>query len=99
MQINNTGITNNTANGNTGTQKTSSSNSTDKTVSTELNNGDSVELSQAAKVLTELEAKITDSSDVDTSKIANIKQAISEGSYSINADSIASKMLASDDLL
>ncbi|MGH1440883.1 MAG: flagellar biosynthesis anti-sigma factor FlgM [Cellvibrionaceae bacterium] len=99
MQINNTGITNNTANGNAGAQKTGASAKPETTATSATSTDDSVELSQAAKVMTELEAKISNSNDVDASKVADIKQAIADGSYSIDADSIASKMLASDDLL
>jgi len=99
MQINNTGITNNTANGNAGAQKTGASAKPEAAGTSGAGTEDSVELSQAAKLITELETKIASASGVDTAKVADIKQAIADGSYSVDANSIASKMLASDDLL
>lgn len=99
MQINNTGITNNSANSNAGAQKTGASAKPETTGTSGAGTEDSVELSQAAKLITELETKIASASSVDTAKVANIKQAIADGSYSVDANSIASKMLASDDVL
>lgn len=99
MQINNNGITNNTTNGSASNQKTNSPTKTQEGVNTAVQvSGDSVELSQAAKAITELEAKIASVSDVDASRVASLKQAIADGSYYIDADSIASKILESDDL-
>lgn len=98
MQINNNGITNNTANGSANTQKTAASAKAENSSSAAATSGDSVELSQAAKSLTELESKINASADVDTNRVADIRQAIADGNYSIDADKIAAKLLASDEL-
>jgi len=106
MLINNSGITNNTTTGGASNQKTGGSvkpdSTTDGAIEGNANSvaksNDSVELSQAAKVLTGLEAKIASAPDIDTSRVDSIKQAINDGTYSIDADSIASKIVAGDDL-
>ena len=53
-----------------------------------------VELSSEAHVLSQVAAV----DDVDTTKVEALRKAIAEGSYQIDADAIAEKMLASDDL-
>lgn len=96
MQINNNGITNST---NTNSKQTPVGSESNKKTSTESTNQagqDSVFLSQEAQVLKQLEAKIADSPAVDMAKVDSIRQAIADGSYSINAESIASKMLNMD---
>lgn len=60
---------------------------------------DSVSLSSEAQILARLEAKINAASDVDSDRIAVIKQAIENGTYEINAEHIAGRMLDQDDLL
>jgi negative regulator of flagellin synthesis FlgM len=104
MQINNSSITNNTTNGGASNQKTggsaklagTSEGTSNTTASSVPKSNDSIELSQAAKVMTDLEAKIASASDVDAGRVESIKQAINNGAYSIDTDSIASKIVSID---
>jgi len=57
------------------------------------NVGDSVSLSAQGQNLAKLEAAIAQSPEVNESKVAQIKAAIDDGSYKVDADSIADKML------
>lgn len=59
---------------------------------------DSVSLSAQAQNLSKLEANIQTSPEVNEDRVAAIKKAIADGSYQINADSIAGKLLAQDSL-
>ena len=58
-----------------------------------------VVLSQEAQALTRLEARIQASADVDTEKVAAIREAIAGGRFEIDAESIADRLLQQDDLL
>lgn len=60
---------------------------------------DQVLLSSQAQSLNKLESKINSLPDVDLNKVAEIKRAISEGRFEINAKRIAENMLNQDDLL
>lgn len=60
---------------------------------------DQVVLSQEAQTLGRLQAKINTSPDVNLEKVEEIKRAIAEGRFEINADRIAENMLNQDDLL
>lgn len=60
---------------------------------------DNVSLSQEAQTLARLEAKISANGDTDSDRVAAIKQAIAEGSFEVNAERIAGKMLDQDNLL
>lgn len=55
---------------------------------------DSVSLSGAGKAMSRLEAQVQSSPDVDQQKVAAIKTAIANGSYSPNPSAIADKMLS-----
>ncbi len=57
---------------------------------------DCVVLSPEAQVLNRLEAKINAAPEVDTHRVAAIKDAIANGSFEINTDRIAERMLSSD---
>lgn len=57
-----------------------------------------VSLSNEAHTLNRLEAQINASSDIDASRVAELKQAIADGTFEINAERIAEKMLGQDDL-
>lgn len=54
--------------------------------------GDSVSLTPQAQQMNSLQKKAANASGVDSNKIANIKKAISDGSYKVDADRLASKM-------
>lgn len=60
---------------------------------------DQVVLSQEAQTLGRLQAKINSSPDVNMEKVDEIKRAIAEGRFEINASRIAENMLNQDDLL
>ncbi|MFL0809620.1 MAG: flagellar biosynthesis anti-sigma factor FlgM [Agarilytica sp.] len=53
---------------------------------------DSVSLSSASLAISKIEAKIAESGDVDSGKVADIKAAIDSGSYSVDAQAIADKI-------
>lgn len=61
--------------------------------------GDQVVLSQEAQTLGRLQAKINSAPDVDMEKVAEIRRAIAEGRFEINADRIAENMLNQESLL
>ncbi len=56
--------------------------------------GDSVQLSSQAQSLAAVEAKAKAASDVNAEKVANIRAAIADGSYSIDAVHVADKLLS-----
>lgn len=58
--------------------------------------GDNVSFSDKAKGLQELESSIKSEPEVNKEKVASIKAALDDGSYSINADKVAQKMLDFD---
>lgn len=81
------------------TQPTSRKSAPEESISKATeNSGGEVSLSSAAQSLSKLESAINSSPDVNSSKIEEIKKAIAEGSYSINAESIAQRMLDQDEL-
>ncbi len=57
-----------------------------------------VSLSSEGKILSRLETNMQDIQAVDSDKVATIKKALEDGSYSINPERIAEKMLEQDDL-
>lgn len=61
--------------------------------------GDQVLLSPEAQTLGKLESRINSLADVDMDKVAEIKRAITEGRFEINAQRIAENMLNQDELL
>ena len=60
---------------------------------------DNVVLSEGAQRLNRLEANIASLPDVDSERVAAIKDAIASGRFEINAQRIAENMLNQDDLL
>ncbi len=56
---------------------------------------DNVTLSATSTQIQALEAGIGEASGFDTAKVEAIKQAISEGRFTINAEAIADKLIAS----
>jgi negative regulator of flagellin synthesis FlgM len=57
---------------------------------------DSVELTDKARQLQRLEEKLAEFPAVDSQRVAEIRQAIADGSYRIDADLIAERMLATE---
>jgi negative regulator of flagellin synthesis FlgM len=100
MQINNNGISSNpNANTKQNTVDKASSEGKSNLQDSDSSATDSVNLSPEAKSLKALEAQIALSPDVDLQKVDQIKQAIEKGDYTINPETIANKIISSDDLL
>lgn len=55
-----------------------------------------VSLSSQAQRLNQLESKIQSAPEVDSQRVAEIKLALANGTYQINAERIASRMLEQD---
>lgn len=103
MAINNingalTGLTSKTTNAKTAKQDAASESSS-LSISKGAVSKDTVNLTDHATSLSSLQQKITDAPDTNESKVANIKAAIERGDYKINADRVASKMLAQENAL
>ncbi|MEO0443569.1 MAG: flagellar biosynthesis anti-sigma factor FlgM [Pseudomonadota bacterium] len=100
MQINNSGVNNSTSPNSK--SKPAESGTVSSAVSSESSKApapsDSVELSQEAQTLKRLEAQVVAAPNTDASKVADIKQAIADGRYTMNADNIADKIINSDGL-
>ena len=60
---------------------------------------DTVELSQTAKVLKAADATIANTPDVDSDKVARIKAALDNGSYTIDSQRVAEKMMSFEALM
>ena len=60
---------------------------------------DSVNLTQSGKQISELAKKIDDIPSVDSARVDAIKNAIANGDYKIDADSIAKKLTTLESLL
>lgn len=58
-----------------------------------------VSLSSQAQLLSKLESRIQSTPDVNNERVAQIKLALANGTYEINAERIASRMLEQDRLL
>lgn len=57
---------------------------------------DTVELTSSAKLLARLDKTLESISDVDASRVAEVRQQIENGEYQIDADKIAEAMLRLD---
>lgn len=55
---------------------------------------DTFQLSNTAKALRKADERIANSPDVDAEKVASLKAAIADGSYEINFQNVADKMLS-----
>lgn len=60
--------------------------------------GDNVSLSRQAQAMGRLESALKTSPEVNEAKVAALRQAIADGSYQVNSERIAERMLAQDDL-
>ena len=95
MLINNNGINSNNLGNSNKLQENTGAKASNATSSVE---GDNVNLSQAGHSLSRLETAVANANDVDTQKVDAIRKAIDEGSYTIDANAIAQKLLADDSL-
>ncbi|QNM95612.1 flagellar biosynthesis anti-sigma factor FlgM [Chitinimonas koreensis] len=57
--------------------------------------GDSVEIKPFSAKLASLEANLASQPVIDEAKVAEIRQAIAEGRFTVRADAIADKLMAS----
>lgn len=62
------------------------------------NKGDTVQLSEAAKALQNVENKLANTPEVDSARVEKLKQEIESGNYQINAERVAEKFLNIDNL-
>jgi len=60
---------------------------------------ETVKLSAEAQTLQKLEEQVAQLPDVDTDRVARIKQAIDEGSYKTDPERVAAKLLQLEDQL
>ncbi|WP_336368228.1 flagellar biosynthesis anti-sigma factor FlgM [Marinobacter sp. C2H3] len=58
--------------------------------------GENVNLSNQAKSLKQLETKLGDYPEVDDDKVAQIRAALENGTYKVDAEKLAQKMLEMD---
>ena len=82
------GVRGSSASGDTG--KTGEAVEGSKTAST---SGESVHLSPEAQQLQQVTDKLRDQPVVNSARVAELKQAIADGSYKVDADRVASKLL------
>ena len=75
--------------------RTDSSGSTDGTATTQ----DRVTIDESTQVLRQTEASLDSEPPVDSAKVAKIRQAVTEGSYEVNAGRIADSFLATESSL
>ncbi|KEF32527.1 Negative regulator of flagellin synthesis FlgM [Marinobacter nitratireducens] len=59
--------------------------------------GDQVSLSNQAKNMKQLEQKLGDYPEMDDERIAEIRSALESGTYKVDADKVAQKMLEMDE--
>ena len=55
--------------------------------------GEAVHLSQEAQQLQKIGEQLRDQPEVNSARVAQLKQAIADGSYTVDADRVASKLL------
>lgn len=57
---------------------------------------DTVHLSSDSRSLAALEAKVQAAADMDEAKVARLKDAVADGSYQVDSENMADKMLSMD---
>jgi len=88
------GITNRVADNNSNTAKSNAQTNSDTT--SVKNTGDTVTLSTSIK---DLEQTAKSASVDNSARIAELKQAIKDGTYQVDAEKVASKLLATETLM
>ena len=76
----------------TGTAKPESS-----VVPNETRANEGVNLSNRAKAIKQAEQQLREQPEIDDARVAQIRQALDEGTYKINAEKLAQKMLEMDE--
>lgn len=81
-----------------GVRSNSASGNTEKTGETDAPkqanaSGEAVHLSQEAQQLQRISDKLRDQPEVNSARVAQLKQAIADGSYQVDAGRVASKLL------
>ena len=79
-------------------QTTRAGNEASAPVKPQANTGDSVSLSSAGQTMAKIEANLVKSPEVDEAKVAQLKAAIENNSYTIDEDNIANKLLEQDEM-
>lgn len=72
------------------------SNTIDQPRTTASSGGDSVNLSDRAKSLKQAEQQLSSQPEIDDAKVAQIRQALEDGTYKVDAKQLAQKMLDLD---
>ncbi|HLT13253.1 MAG TPA: flagellar biosynthesis anti-sigma factor FlgM [Marinobacter sp.] len=80
-----------------GSQSTSSTAAEQAKAQSPAARGESVSLSNQAKNLKQLEQKLGDYPEMDDDRIAQIRTALENGTYKIDAEKLAQKMLEMDE--
>lgn len=103
MPVNMNGVNNNSVNPQRpGTAERSdatsrpASTAADQPRTTASSGGDSVNLSDRAKALKQAEQQLANQPEVDDAKVAQIRQALEDGTYKVDAKQLAQKMLDMD---
>ncbi|MBW0146062.1 flagellar biosynthesis anti-sigma factor FlgM [Marinobacter arenosus] len=86
-----------TADKSTGSQNTQPAPSDPAKAQAQGARGDNVSLSSQAKDLKQLEQKLGDYPEMDDDRIAEIRSALENGTYKIDAEKLAQKMLEMDE--
>lgn len=66
---------------------------------TPSSSGDRVTLTNAASRLQNIEQELSNASSIDSTRVAKVQSAITNGDYNVDTDRIADKMLAFEDFM